>query len=678
MNLELLSPFRKQIPDRVDSTLDLPNSLHHTVPDEKNPEWKAAYHLSFNRRGTYLAVGYATGTVAVHDFLSRTLSAVYPCNHPKQQPPQASDSNKKNQPQKQQKQQQQPFPNGITSVSWSRRSRTILVGAVEDSRVRIIDTTHPLGPEECSDFVRQKEEGDHHNHQKEDRDNNASHNPNNNGSGPDGNTPKTQQLNLWLGPSQKVRNQKVPRTLPPVTVPMSNRTTSSSSSKSLDASDATTTAVSAAGNSSANAAANASATSGSLLLQERHEAALRALKKEELRGTALPNPERYPYLELEMPANVGGSLQIHPKDPTAGLAVLANGTLVVFRAPASSWIFTPHIDESMPPTRHKVVTLWGDNNDNNNDNNNNKKKDSSSSSVTCAAFSHVGNQIYLTTSDGQLIGLDVQDLLYQLSTTAPSVPEPQTLFCINFGSSSAWHLLVSRNGKHLLLNCADGALRMYSTQECCNQQQQQQVIKPKLFQDVVSKHPFACCDLSGDGEYLVGGCDGRDDKYVLYLWNTATGALLDKLTGGAQVSLYSVAWHPTRSFLAVATSDGLVDVWGPRMDWTAFAPDFQALPNNVEYVEQEDEFDVVVVVNNHNERDVDNNNNNSNGLDLSQTTTSLEGGEEMVNVVRVDPVPVFASDSESESDVFIFETKVHNIMTGRGRIRGEKAMEDKD
>ena len=77
---------------------------------------------------------------------------------------------------------------------------------------------------------------------------------------------------------------------------------------------------------------------------------------------------------------------------------------------------------------------------------------------------------------------------------------------------------------------------------------------------------------------------------LIQLWVDTIGVLIDQLMG-PQITLYSLSWHPTRSFIAVGTSDGLVDIWGPRMDWTAFAPDFQALQKNVEYIEKEDEFD---------------------------------------------------------------------------------------
>jgi len=171
-----------------------------------------------------------------------------------------------------------------------------------------------------------------------------------------------------------------------------------------------------------------------------------------------------------------------------------------------------------------------------------------------------------------------------------------------------------------------------------------------------SKTTFASCDFSGDGEFVVGGCNSYPqpgDNYELYVWNTGNGELLDRLTG-PQAIMYSVAWHPTRSFIVVGTSDGLVDVWGPRMDWTAFAPDFQALPMNVEYVEREDEFDIVI----------DDEENEAQRAQLLQK----EEEEVVADVVTVERVPVFDSDSESEDEVFYFKTKVKGLMSvGRGR-----------
>jgi hypothetical protein len=180
----------------------------------------------------------------------------------------------------------------------------------------------------------------------------------------------------------------------------------------------------------------------------------------------------------------------------------------------------------------------------------------------------------------------------------------------------------------------------------------------------------------------------------------------------------------------VATSDGLVDVWGPRINWTAFAPDFQALPRNVEYVEREDEFDQVVVAdkikssnddksenNEMNvEREVDGEKNTSaadpnaaasstnNGttttpMDVDDATTSRDENanadlvatdainnnnhnstanhqhnhhteedaneDTIVDVQTIKPVPVFASDSEDETQVFSFETRLKNIILMR-------------
>lgn len=130
---------------------------------------------------------------------------------------------------------------------------------------------------------------------------------------------------------------------------------------------------------------------------------------------------------------------------------------------------------------------------------------------------------------------------------------------------------------------------------------------------------------------------------------------MDKLTG-PPVQLYSVAWHPVRSFIAVATSDGLVDIWGQRIDWTNFAPDFQALPMNVEYIEGEDELDK-----------------DASGKYLvtqtEQVNATLSANDAVIDVISINPVPVFASDSEDEKDVFTFETKIKHSFIGRKSVK---------
>ena len=592
MNLELLDPFRRQVPDRIDSTLQTQNSMHKPLTQKEmndDPEYKAAYHLSFNRRGTYLVVGYATGSVIVHDFLSRTTSAVYMTDttnevyvhRPKLENVTVDSATKA---------PTFSYPNGVTSVTWSRRSRTIAVGSVGDSTVRLIDSTHPFGPETASVLLgaESKKEEDtvmpkQDKKLKEDKADQISC---------VGVAEVTKLFFLKVDPYPS-HYQRLPRYLNTD----SNITTAQSYPPI-----------------------------SSLIPIEEHIQQSR--KRNEMALDSQQSiPLRFPILVFQLPDLLSGSLQVHPKDTTAGLAILQDGSIVVFRAPRTSWQLYENIDG---PSTVRIVSLC-------------KAGKGNATKFTCAAWSHTGDKIVASTKAGDLLAFDVVDFMLLLGSTAKCVPEVKPIFRLTMGAM-AWHLMVSRNGKYLLLNCADGALRLFPTEDLFANKLED--LKPKIFQDVVSKEPFVCCDFSGDAEYLVGGCNGQNEKYELYLWNTSTGALMDRLTG-AQVQLYSVAWHPTRSFLAVATSDGLVDIWGPRMDWTAFAPDFQALPMNVEYVEREDEFDLV-------EEYED---------DVEETEI-----EEIVDVVTVDAVPVFASDSESESEVFAFETKILQGMTSnRGR-----------
>ena len=55
-NLELLDPFGRQIPDRVDATLDCPTPAADVPRKGAAPVAVAAYHVAWNRRGTLCGV----------------------------------------------------------------------------------------------------------------------------------------------------------------------------------------------------------------------------------------------------------------------------------------------------------------------------------------------------------------------------------------------------------------------------------------------------------------------------------------------------------------------------------------------------------------------------------------------------------------------------------------------
>jgi WD40 repeat protein len=591
MNLELLDPFRRQIPDRIDATLSLPayappptqppkgskkrgrkkkGKEKESDDDDEDSSSKAdssvltqpddeisANHVAFNRRGTYVAVGYGNGTVGIFDMLSRTMTAVY-----KARDEAAAKEG-----------------HGITCVSWSRRSRTLVCGSASESRIKLIDTTHPSGPSVCNLDLKGADHG-----QDDNKNDNVE-----------------EEIPAFQKAAIKVLqgNNKPPETSfakePPDLLegPMIN------SSQLLPIE----------------------------LLEVSEDVQPQPPKKREhvasTYSESKTSSRSHPAIEFDLPLPMASIVQVHPRDITAGFACLNDGSIVAFHVPLNGW--TKLFPSAVPPSV-KIVPIF-------------KSEDHF---VTAAAFDPQGERIYAATDSGHLLGFEVATIFDHLAEGARVLPKIKPNFTIFVpGGSSVWHVQVSRNGRYLVLNSADGAIRLYSTKECWTTPEE--VEKPMwVFQDVVTKTKFASCDLSGDAEYVVGLANGADNKYHLYMWNTSTGALMDKLTG-ASVETYSVAWHPTRSFLAVATSDGLTDVWGPRINWTAFAPDFQALPSNVEYVEREDEFDI-----------------DENKTAEEDEEDSQENQD--VDVVTIEPVPVFASDSEGEEEVFCFEPTVSSRM----------------
>jgi len=653
MNLALIDPFKAQTLDRIDSTLTLPRALHPSKPkvkipapnvsssgegggstgrkrkqasknddddddddDDEHDEWTACYTVAFNPRGSHLASGYASGLLPVHDFLGRNLAAIH-CPPPglqlddgggaagisssgdvrefafgtitKQDVKNKDGSirkkrgpkfkSKESEARSEQGRAKEPAARqldereggrryifGVSSVSWGHDSRTMAGGAVNDTVLRFVDNTHPLVEVDCTDAVKKA----HVETSAKEID-------------PSMMTEAQDKID-WAVSHSKRRIVTFRRETRVALV-----TKSVGRARLLrcqDVSGAESVAVPASFD------LEADATVGKV--------------------DASIDVRRYGALLLQLPHPLGGPIHLHPSHSNTGLAVLKNGSILLFSIPAlamfevlpkddMSDVETKFVEEDEKHTG-KVMYLTG--------------PEDGGYHVTSAVFGKSASTVWAVTKCGCLLRYSLDSSTFEMlqggkanlaQSTAPTLK-------VKITGASLWQVIVSRDGSKVLVNSSDCTLRLYSVEEIEGELKDVvtsseaendggglllEVDALQSFQDNMAKAPWASCDFSGDGEMVIGGCNLQfakgvnQDNYKLFLWNAMTGELVDELEG-PQVNLFDLRCHPTRQFVAVATSDGLIDIWGAKLDWVRFAPDFQALKQNVVYEEKEDEFDIVV------------------------------------------------------------------------------------
>uniref|UniRef100_A0A8C4QIB2 Retinoblastoma binding protein 5 n=1 Tax=Eptatretus burgeri TaxID=7764 RepID=A0A8C4QIB2_EPTBU len=182
-----------------------------------------------------------------------------------------------------------------------------------------------------------------------------------------------------------------------------------------------------------------------------------------------------------------------------------------------------------------------------------------------------------------------------------------------------------------LINTADRIIRVYDGLEIltCGKEGEPEPIQ-KL-QDLVNRTPWKKCCFSGDSEYI---CAGSARQHALYIWEKSIGNLVKILLGTRGELLLDVAWHPVRPIIA-SISSGVVSIWAQNQveNWSAFAPDFKELDENVEYEEKESEFDIE---------------------DEDKSEPELAGADaledEEVDVTSIDPIQTFCSSDEETED----------------------------
>ncbi|SCV02755.1 LAME_0H04940g1_1 [Lachancea meyersii CBS 8951] len=170
----------------------------------------------------------------------------------------------------------------------------------------------------------------------------------------------------------------------------------------------------------------------------------------------------------------------------------------------------------------------------------------------------------------------------------------QLVHSYRFAYSNAKHMIISQSGDRVAINSSDRTIRQYSLTANFELTEFNFALEHR-YQDVINRLQWNSIRFSSNSaEYLVASAHGSSAR-DLYLWETSTGTLV-RVLEGAEEELMDIDWDFNHMCI---TSNGLetgnVYVWSlvipPK--WSALAPDFEEVEENIEYREKEDEFDQV-------------------------------------------------------------------------------------
>lgn len=183
------------------------------------------------------------------------------------------------------------------------------------------------------------------------------------------------------------------------------------------------------------------------------------------------------------------------------------------------------------------------------------------------------------------------------------------------------------------------------------------------FQDVVNRLSWNHVAFSSTGEYVTASTYNNHD---IYIWERNHGSLV-KILEGPKEEHGVVEWHPHRPLIAACgLESGRIHIWSiiPQQRWSALAPDFAEVEENVEYIEHEDEFDI------HPQEEIHKRRLDLEDEDIDVLTVEPVKGEivEEENAFRM-PVQLDLNDSESEEEF---------VAVGRGEMRRKSPTAGRD
>ncbi|KAG0322660.1 hypothetical protein BG000_002822, partial [Podila horticola] len=186
---------------------------------------------------------------------------------------------------------------------------------------------------------------------------------------------------------------------------------------------------------------------------------------------------------------------------------------------------------------------------------------------------------------------------------------------------------MKKHGMDFVVNSNDRVIRVFSVKDDGPPEQLHK------FQDLVNRIQWNQCCLSNDSDYVIGG-SAHQAEHNIYIWDKIGGNLV-KILEGPKEPLEDVAWHPVRPIVASVSNFGTIHIWATNYqeNWSAFAPDFKELEENIDYEEREDEFDIVP--------------------EEEASKRKHDDEDVMIDVTTIEKInPFNDSDSEDEEEMF--------------------------
>lgn len=207
-------------------------------------------------------------------------------------------------------------------------------------------------------------------------------------------------------------------------------------------------------------------------------------------------------------------------------------------------------------------------------------KEDAKQMTTSAVWANNGTHIFAGTNKGRINIIDVKTL--------------EVIYSEKICAGVITTMRITGSGRELLVNSQDRIIRTFRTPNLAAEDLDTDTIQVPLehkFQDVVNKLSWNHVTFSATGEYVAAS---TYNNHELYVWERNHGSLVCMLKDPKEEQGV-IEWHPSRALLAACGLEtGRIYIWSvvSPQKWSALAPDFAEVEENVEYIEREDEFDI--------------------------------------------------------------------------------------